>query len=89
MASLTNTIPTSKEVLMEKLAERESWHKLVVKVLTWQGEQEIRSKNKLTLVEWTTYHERMVKTNVTGKSEKVLSDLKATQDKIRQNGGFE
>ena len=77
---------------LKKLEERESWHKLVVKIILWKqstfGGDLVKSASKLTLSEWNKYRRGILKINTTQGRQKILSDLKDTLQKIRQNGGF-
>lgn len=78
---------------LDKLNERETWHKLVVKVILWKdGIIEggtYKSRDKITLKEWDTYCKRMIKTNTTYGRQKVLSNLNEIKVIIKKHGGFE
>lgn len=84
-----------KRISQQKLDERESWHKLVVKVIIWNEgsvQTNIRQNtivNKITQSEWSKYRRQIIKMNINQDREKVLSDLKYTLQKIKMNGGFE
>lgn len=83
----------NKLAYQDKFEEREAWHKLVVKIICWKDGilegSSIKSTNKITPKEWSTYQKRMVKTNTTYSKQKVLLSLKETKEIIQQHGGFE
>lgn len=85
--------PDIKLAYQEKLDERESWHKLVIKIISWrEGVLEgatFRAKDKITYKEWVTYYQRTLKTNITHSRERVLADLRHTKSMIKEHGGFE
>ncbi|OGE23489.1 hypothetical protein A2688_01600 [Candidatus Daviesbacteria bacterium RIFCSPHIGHO2_01_FULL_38_8] len=76
----------------EKLEERELWYKLVVKIIRWKDQALClgitRATDKITTEEWNTYHQGIVKINTTKTQEKVLSDLRKTEELIKKNNGF-
>ncbi len=84
-----------KRISQQKLDERESWHKLVVKVIIWNegsvltNTRQNATVNKITLSEWSKYRRQIIKMNINQDREKVLSDLKYTLQKIKLNGGLE
>lgn len=76
----------------EKLEERESWHKLVVKVIIWNegtDNKNVTTPTRITRLEWARYCQQIIKTNLSYSKKRVLSDLELTLEKIKQNGGFE
>lgn len=77
----------------ERFNEREIWHKLVVKVISWkEGLLEggiVKFKDKISAKEWGTYSRRTVERNTTWDKQKVLSLLKETRNMIKKHGGFE
>lgn len=83
----------NSKVNQEKQEERETWLKLVVKIISWQdgliAGGSVKVADKITPKEWETYFQRMIKTNTTYDKQKVLSKLQETQESIRRNGGFE
>lgn len=85
--------PNIKAAYLEKFEKRELWHKLVVKILCWKDGllegSSIDITNKISSKEWRTYYRKMIATNLTYGKEKALSNLKKTQDAIRNHGGFE
>ncbi len=83
----------SRFAYQEKSEEREAWHKLVVKIISWKdgllSGGMVKSKDKITPKEWDTYYKRTIKTNSTYDKQRVLSTLKKTQELIKKHGGFE
>ncbi|MBI3485695.1 hypothetical protein HY025_01995 [Candidatus Daviesbacteria bacterium] len=83
----------SRIVNQEKFEERETWHKLVVKVILWKGESSIDSPRKLvdkiTTKEWRTYCRRTVKINIVLGRKIVSANLKELWKVISKNKGFE
>lgn len=82
-----------KQAYLDKLEERESWYKLVVKVICWkdgakQAEAGIQAA-KITAKEWKEYSERVLKTNTTTGKQKTTENLEEIKKAIKQNGGFE
>lgn len=76
----------------DKLYERESWHKLVVKIITWKdgsSQSTVRANYRITAAEWKTYSEHVIKNNTSRSEEKISSSLKETREIIYKNGGFE
>ena len=69
----------------QKQEERETWHKLVVKVICWKDGL---VKDKITPREWTTYCQSMIKTNVSQGKQKVTENLKELQRIIKDHNGF-
>lgn len=73
--------------------QREIWHKLVVKIISWKdGLLEggvIKFSDKISSKEWNVYFKRIIKMNTSYSKERVLSSLKETKDLIIKNGGFE
>lgn len=86
-------INNTRLAYLEKFNEREAWHKLVVKIISWkEGLLEggsVKITDKVTSKEWNTYTKHLIKTNTSYTKQKVLSNLKETEDLIKQNGGFE
>ncbi|MEK7521896.1 MAG: hypothetical protein AAB599_03825 [Patescibacteria group bacterium] len=74
-----------------KQAEREAWHKVIVKVIQWKSElthpSVLKSTPKLTPKEWKTYKTHTLKTNANDRP-KFLQKLRATEKRIRSLGGF-
>lgn len=89
-----NKSSSSKNVqaYLEKSAEREEWHKLVVKVISWKGGLVdggvVKQTDKISSAEWDEYCKRTIKTNVTYSKERVLSTLDETKKAIAHHGGF-
>lgn len=85
--------PNTKLASQEKLDERESWHKLVVKVITWKdGSLEksiVKEAYRITAAEWKTYSQHITATNTSYSKERVLSSLEETKEIIADHGGFE
>ena len=73
--------------------QREIWHKLVVKIISWKdGLLEggiIKITDKISSKEWNVYFKRILKMNTSYSKERVLLSLKETKDLITKNGGFE
>ncbi len=92
-ATIKPTQSDTKLANLEKIAERENWHKLVVKVISWKSGLleggSVKTANKITNKEWNLYCDRLVKTNTTYGKPKVLADLKEIKKLIKEHGGFE
>lgn len=77
----------------EKTEERETWLRLVVKVILWEDAPDSRnsteSEYRITRSEWSKYCKRIIKTNLTDRKEKVLAGLEDTLKKIKLHGGLE
>ena len=77
----------------EQADEREMWHKLVVKVISWKdGLLDggiIKITDKITTKEWNNYYKRIIKTNTSYSKDRVLNTLKETKELIQRHGGFE
>jgi hypothetical protein len=89
---------TREQAAKQKLEDRESWHKLSVKIIVWNGiNVDINAPqkgsgsypDKITRSEWNKYRAQIIKTNLTSSKQKVLEDLKFLMEKIKANGGFE
>lgn len=82
-----------KAAYQKKAEERESWRRLVVKVILWQdGVSEAETSrilDKISLKEWKTYCQRTIKTNMTYGKDKVRAELKETWKIINKYSGFE
>lgn len=77
---------------IEKLQQKEYWHKLVIKIILWREDQFTTIsglREKVTLKEWKTYCQQTLKTNVTYGKLKVNESLRQTWQEINKNGGFE
>jgi hypothetical protein len=78
---------------LDKLQERETWYKLVVKIINWKdgflGENVKRAHDKVTAKEWSLYSKGMTSSNTTYSKEKVSALLNETKAKIKEHGGFE
>ena len=78
---------------LAKIAEREDWLKLVVKIINWKdGNPEkgaIELGTKITSKEWHAYTKGSLANNLIYSKEKVINTLKLTKDKIKEFGGFE
>ncbi len=76
----------------EKVEARESWHKLVVKIISWKdGQFEggfTKATDQVTTKEWKDYSKRILKTNITYGRDMVLSNLKELKRLIKEHGGF-
>ena len=73
--------------------ERELWLKLVVKVIRWKDDplksENFNPLNKITSKEWNFYHKNILKNNINGNRQKILSTLNETKVLIKNHGGFE
>lgn len=93
--NLTNkpNYPKSRLVNQEKNNEKEAWHKLVVKVISWKDGLTnggfVTYSNKITTKEWNIYSKKIAKTNLTNGKQKVHIYLKETKELIKKYGGFE
>jgi hypothetical protein len=78
---------------LEKLAAKEAWFKLVVKIINWKdGNPEkgsVMLGTKITAKEWKFYTKGMLGNNLTYSPEKVMANLKKTKEMIQSFGGFE
>jgi len=88
-----NTKKSDKELAHEKnLEEREIWHKLVVKVITWKdgtvGKGVVAFSEKVTPKEWKIYKKRLTAASPIKDIARIEARLKETLEKIRKNGGF-
>lgn len=76
-----------------KIAERESWFKLVVKIINWKdGNPELGSIElgpKITSKEWDLYTKGCLTNHLIYGKDRVLDTLKSTRQTILQFGGFE
>ncbi len=95
---MNNTKPVkpntpATDLALQKAREQEAWFRIVVKILSWKeglaGSGVKISRDKITSKEWKMYFDRIVKNNVTYNKDRVLKDLKETQEKIAHYGGFE
>lgn len=77
-----------KQAYLDKLEERESWHKLVVKIISWK-DGSLREISKITSKEWVTYYHRVLKTNIVLGRQKTRRNLNETKEIIKNNDGFE
>jgi len=77
---------------LEKIAAKENWFKLVVKIINWKdGNPEkgsIMLGTKITSKEWKAYSKGLIGNNLIS-PEKALAKLKETKEKIQEFGGFE
>ncbi len=84
--------PNIRLANQEKTEEREIWHKLVVKIISWKsGLLEgglIKATDKITPKEWNTYHKGRVKISSDFGKDKVRSSLKEIKAFIKKQGGF-
>jgi len=75
----------------KKLEERETWHKIVVKVIQWKSDQTnlsiLKTAEKISLPEWRTYRSHILKTNSNDRT-KALKKLENAQKRIKSLGGF-
>lgn len=82
----------SKKSADEKAELRESWHKIVVKILCWKdgiNQQNIVSKtDKITASEWEGYCERMMQISLEAGKDKTTEKLQKTKELIQKHGGF-
>lgn len=69
----------------EKHKAREAWHKLVVKILGWKDGVRLE---KITLKEWKTYYQGLVKISTLNGRKKTVEKLEAIKEIIKKNGGF-
>ena len=80
-------------VNQEKLDEREAWHKIVVKILSWKdGLTEgsaVKFKDKITSIEWNIYWQSSIRINVIHGKEKTEKKLEEIRRMIQKHGGFE
>lgn len=82
----------TKLAYQEKWEEREAWHKLVVKIISWKSGLVkggmVTKDHKITAEEWKTYFDRTLQINTTYGRQRVLSDLEETRTRISNHGGF-
>lgn len=90
---INSTRPNIRQASLDKLEQREIWHKLVVKIILWKdsvsNSLSFRRAEKITDKEWLTYCRRVSQTNLTYGKQKVLQNLKELKATIKSNGGFE
>lgn len=79
--------PNVRPEYQEKYIERELWHKLVVKIINWEDEDNVLM-DKITVDEWNTYSRRMIVIDVTGGEQKALDNLEKTRKIIKAHNGF-
>ncbi|MBI2595701.1 hypothetical protein HYW46_03125 [Candidatus Daviesbacteria bacterium] len=77
-----------RKAYQDKIDERESWHKLVVKIINWKDSVS-RETSKITPKEWITYCHRMIKTNISYGKQKTQKNLNNTKELIKSHDGFE
>jgi hypothetical protein len=86
------TSSNSKLINQEKLEEREAWHKIVVKILSWKnGLAEggsIQITDKITSQEWDTYYQSTIKINTVNGKDKAIAKLKEIKESITKHNGF-
>ena len=78
-------------VNQEAFEERESWHKLVVKVITWKSGTlggNLKPTDKITPKEWKHYCSKKLEINVTNGKDVVMTQLKEIEKAIKANNGF-
>lgn len=88
-----NPKKSDKELAHEKnLEEKEIWHKLIVKIITWKdgtvGKGVVAKSDKITHNEWRLYRKRLTLVSPPKDVARFEARLKETQQKIRENGGF-
>lgn len=88
-----NSKKSDKEIAHEKnLEEREVWHKLIVKVITWKdgtvGKGVVAFSEKITPKEWRHYKKRLTAASPAKDTARIEARLKETLEKIKKNGGF-
>ncbi len=83
--------PKNRLANQEKFEERESWHKLVVKVIIWKDKTrgDVNGVGKISSKEWKTYCKQTLKNNANLGKQKILTGLKQTRQLIKENNGFE
>jgi hypothetical protein len=78
---------------LEKIAAKEDWFKLVVKIINWKdGNPErgsIQLGAKITNKEWNDYTKGTLANNLTYGRDAVIDTLKNTKQIIKDFGGFE
>lgn len=73
----------------KKQKQRETWHKIVVKVIKLrEGRKVSDPSEKLTEKEWRAYCSGMLKNNLTLKKQAVKENLKNIEETIKGSGGF-
>lgn len=91
MIGNTNSL-NSKKAVEEKAALRESWHKIVVKILCWKDgltqQNTITTADKITASEWRGYCERMMQISLEAGKDKTAEKLKQVKELIQKHGGF-
>lgn len=77
----------------KKQLERETWQKLVVKVIRWKnGLFEggvVQITDKISHREWNTYYRGILRINTTSAKQTVVETLKQTREFITKHGGFQ
>lgn len=82
----TKSSGSNRVVNLEKQKARESWHKLVVKILSWKDGS--NSVEKITSKEWKTYCQHTLEKNVTYGKQRTQDELKKTKEIIESYDGF-
>jgi hypothetical protein len=81
------------QAYLEKQEERENWHKIVVKILSWKGGKTNSGssilKDKISLKEWNTYYQGMIKISVVSGKENTVKKLEEIKKLIKSHGGFQ
>lgn len=77
----------------ERSREQETWHRIVVKVISWTDGLKsggiIKEADKVTLAEWKAYCNRYMKINVNRDKKRIDEDLAVTKQAIESYNGFE
>lgn len=77
---------------LDKAIERENWHKIVVKIISWKNGLadggSIDSNNKITAKEWKAYCQGVLKNHITEGEKETKRRLKETKALIEKFGGF-
>lgn len=89
---ISNSSANSKKPADEKAELRESWHKIVVKILCWKDgltqQNSITSSDKITQNEWQGYCEKMMSISLEAGKDKTAEKLKSIKELIQKHGGF-
>ena len=79
-----DSLKPSTKPNQEKFEERETWHKLVVKIIRCKEGQ----GGTITSKEWKMYSEHVLETHVTEGKEVTAKKLKEIKEQITKNNGF-
>lgn len=82
----------NSKIDLQKQKEKEDWHKIVVKVISWKSgvpkSGSVSKDDKITPKEWNIYKKKILETNLSISKDQVMRNLRQIQDTIKSFGGF-